>query len=297
MSEIVLNTDFNDLKLLNRGKVRDIYDLGKYLLIVTTDRISAFDVVMNEGIPDKGKVLTKISVFWFNFLKDIIPNHLVSSDAASFPAKCKPYLSILKDRSMLVEKCKTIAVECIARGYLSGSGWNEYRKKQSVCGIKLPAGLKESSKLPATIFTPSTKEEVGVHDENMTFEQAVKKIGVEKAEKIKDATVRLYEKARNYAFGKGIIIADTKFEFGIQENGGIILIDEALTPDSSRFWPLEDYKEGRGQKSFDKQFLRDYLLSINWDKKPPAPALPEKIIRKTADKYKEALLILTGERV
>jgi phosphoribosylaminoimidazole-succinocarboxamide synthase len=288
----ILETNLPKLKLLARGKVRDIYDLGENLLIVATDRLSAFDVVMPNPIPLKGEVLTKISAYWFNALKDIIDNHCISTNFYEFPNECSEYKEILDGRSMLVKKCKSLPVECIVRGYISGSGWKDYQKTGEISGIKLPKGMKESEMLPEPIFTPSTKEEVGTHDETIDFEKTVKRIGKEAAEKIRSASIALYKKASEIADKKGIIIADTKFEFGIY-NGKVILIDEALTPDSSRFWPKDDYEPGRGQKSFDKQFVRDYLIAIKWPQKPPAPELPADIIEKTSQKYVEALKKLT----
>ncbi|HET6420921.1 MAG TPA: phosphoribosylaminoimidazolesuccinocarboxamide synthase [Geobacteraceae bacterium] len=293
MTQLVLNTDFPDLKLAGRGKVRDIYDLGESLLIVTTDRISAFDVIMNEGIPGKGYVLTRISAFWFRQMEDIIPNHIISTEVADFPAECGKYAEILRGRSMLVKKAKPLPAECIVRGYLAGSGWKEYQATGSVCGIALPPGLRESDRLPEPIFTPSTKAEIGDHDENIPFERMVELCGGELAEKARQATVQIYLRARDIADGKGIIIADTKFEFGVYDNG-LIIIDECLTPDSSRFWPKDSYRPGGPQPSFDKQFLRDYLETLDWNKKAPAPVLPEEIIRRTAEKYREALEKLTG---
>ena len=291
--EPILETNLPKLKLLARGKVRDIYDLGANLLIVATDRLSAFDVVMPNPIPRKGEVLTKISAYWFNALKKIIDNHLVSTDINEFPSECSGYKEILKGRSMLVKKCRSLPVECIVRGYISGSGWKDYQKTGEISGIKLPKGLRESDKLPEPIFTPSTKEEVGTHDETIDFEKTKQRIGKEVAEKIRFSSIALYKKASEIADKKGIIIADTKFEFGIY-NGEVLLIDEALTPDSSRFWPKDDYEPGRGQKSFDKQFVRDYLISIKWPQKPPAPDLPADIIEKTSKKYLEALKIITN---
>jgi phosphoribosylaminoimidazole-succinocarboxamide synthase len=294
MSKLVLQTDFPDLKLAARGKVRDIYDLGDALLIVTTDRISAFDVIMNEGIPDKGYVLNQISAFWFRQMEDIIPNHIISTDIKDLPAACQKYTEELEGRSMLVKKAKPLPAECIVRGYLSGSGWKDYKATGAVCGIKLPAGLLESSKLPEPIFTPSTKAELGTHDENITFDQMVEMCGKELSEKVRDVTLRIYSKARDIADAKGIIIADTKFEYGIYNNE-LIIIDECMTPDSSRFWPKEGYKPGGQQPSFDKQFLRDYLETLDWGKTAPAPPLPEEIVRKTGEKYMEALVKLTGK--
>jgi phosphoribosylaminoimidazole-succinocarboxamide synthase len=294
MEPVITKTNFSGLKLINRGKVRDIYDFGDSLLIVATDRISAFDVVMNEGVPYKGKVLTQISDFWFGETKDIIQNHVISSIIYDFPSECKPYWDSLRDRSMLVKKTKPLPVECIVRGYLSGSGWNEYKKSKNVCGIQLPDGLLESSKLPEPIFTPTTKEEVGKHDENISFEQMIEKIGKELAIQMRNASLDVYKRGAELAKEKGIIIADTKMEFGLNENNELVLIDELLTPDSSRFWPKDNYQPGRGQNSYDKQFVRDYLLSINFNKKPPAPKLPEEIILKTSALYLEALKKLSG---
>jgi phosphoribosylaminoimidazole-succinocarboxamide synthase len=291
---VLTQTNYSNLKLISRGKVRDIYDFGESLLIVATDRISAFDVVMIEGIPYKGKVLTQISDFWFEQTKDIIPNHLISSIVYDYPSECKPHWNSLSDRSMLVKKTKTLPVECIVRGYLSGSGWNEYKKNSSVCGVALPDGLVESSQLSEPIFTPTTKEDVGKHDENISFEQMVNIVGKELAFKIRDISINIYKRGAEIAEKKGIIIADTKMEFGLNENGELILIDELLTPDSSRFWPKDKYQAGRGQESFDKQFVRDYLLSINFNKKPPAPKLPEDVILKTSAIYLEALKRLSG---
>jgi phosphoribosylaminoimidazole-succinocarboxamide synthase len=294
MSKLVLNTSFPDLKLAARGKVRDIYDLGETLLLVTSDRISAFDVIMNEGIPDKGFVLNQISAFWFRMMEDIIPNHIISTEVKDFPQECQKYAAELEGRSMLVKKAKPLAAECIVRGYLSGSGWKDYKATGSVCGIKLPAGLVESAKLEQPIFTPSTKAELGTHDENITFEEMAELCGRELAEQVRDVTIKIYCKARDFAETKGIIIADTKFEFGIYE-GKLIIIDECITPDSSRFWPSDLYKPGGAQPSFDKQFLRDYLETLDWGKTAPAPPLPEEIIRKTGEKYMEALVKLTGK--
>ena len=294
MSTPLLNTNFPNLKLAAKGKVRDIYDLGDTLLLVTSDRISAFDVIMNEGIPDKGFVLNQISSFWFKMMEDIIPNHIISTNVADFPAECQPYAAQLEGRSMLVKKAKPLAAECIVRGYLSGSGWKDYKSTGSVCGIKLPAGLVESSKLEQPIFTPSTKAELGTHDENISFEEMAKLCGRELAEQVRDVTIKIYLKARDYAETKGIIIADTKFEFGIYE-GKLIIIDECLTPDSSRFWPKDQYKPGGAQPSFDKQYLRDYLETLDWGKTAPAPPLPAEVIKKTGEKYMEALVKLTGK--
>ena len=292
-SKVLLKTGFSDLKFFRRGKVRDVYDLGDKLLIVSTDRISCFDVVLPSGIPDKGKVLTKISVFWFDFIKDIIGHHLITTDVEKYPAELKKYKADLADRSMLVLKTKPLPVECVVRGYLSGSGWKEYQKKQSVCGINLPKGLRESDKLPEVIFTPSTKADVS-HDQNVNQEYIEKLIGVDLASRLKKISIDIYKSASSYALQKGIIIADTKFEFGMY-NDKLIIIDEVLTPDSSRFWPLDEYQPGNPQPSFDKQFVRDYLETLDWDKTPPGPALPEEIINKTTEKYLEAYRRLTSK--
>lgn len=292
--EVLLQTDFSNLKLFARGKVRDIYEVGEYLLLVSTDRLSAFDVIMDQGIPFKGMVLTKISEFWFNFSEDIIPNHLITSNVDQYPEECREYSDQLAGRSMLVKKAKVVPIECIVRGYISGSGWKDYQSTGEISGIKLPEGMKESEKFPEPVFTPSTKAEIGEHDENISAEQA-KKITDENTYKIlEEKTLEIYKKASDFALKKGIIIADTKMEFGIY-NGDIIIVDELLTPDSSRFWPLEKYKEGRGQESYDKQFVRDYLLSINFNKQPPPPPLPDEIIKKTSEKYLDIYRKLTGE--
>jgi phosphoribosylaminoimidazole-succinocarboxamide synthase len=287
-SHVVVQTDLEDLPLRGRGKVRDIYDLGDTLLIVATDRISAFDVVMPNPIPDKGMVLTQISRYWFEATKDIIPNHLISTEVEDFPEVCKPYREILVGRTMWVRKAEPLPVECVVRGYLSGSGWGEYRETGAVCGIKLPEGLVESSKLEEPIFTPATKAEAGDHDENISFEKASEFVGRQRAEEVRRISISIYQRGREIAEEKGIIIADTKFEFGIS-NGKLLLIDEILTPDSSRFWPKDAYRPGGPQRSFDKQFLRDYLLTLDWDKSPPAPELPQEIIEKTRERYLEAL--------
>jgi len=292
MQDIVLKTDFPGLNLSRRGKVRDIYDLGEYLLMVITDRVSAFDVILPNGIPGKGKVLTSISVFWFGRMTDIVPNHLVATDVDSFPEVCRPYRSELEGRSMLVKKAAPLPVECIVRGYLSGSGWKEYREKGTVCGLRLPGGLVESAKLPEPIFTPSTKADEG-HDINITFEEAADIIGRDMAERVRDLSLKIYTEASKMAEQKGIIIADTKFEFGLYD-GELILIDEILTPDSSRFWSKADYEPGRGQDSFDKQIVRDYLQTLDWDKTPPGPVLPDDVVMKTAGRYEEILRILTS---
>ncbi len=293
---LVLQTDFPDLTLAARGKVRDIYDLGEALLIVTSDRISAFDVIMNEGIPDKGYVLNQISAFWFRQMEQIVPNHIISTDVADFPPSCQKYADILRGRSMLVKKAQPLPAECIVRGYLSGSGWKDYQATGAICGIALPAGLKESDQLPQPLFTPSTKAELGTHDENISFQQMAELCGQELAEQVRDVTLRIYSRARDIAAEKGIIIADTKFEYGMYQ-GELIIIDECMTPDSSRFWPSDQYLPGGPQPSFDKQFLRDYLETLEWGKSAPAPPLPAEIIEKTADKYREALEKITGQGV
>ena len=293
--EVLLNTDFKELQLFRKGKVRDVYDLGDQLLIVSTDRISCFDVVLPCGIPYKGKVLTALSCFWFDFLKNIMPNHYISADVDRYPPELKKYKNALSGRSMLVTKSKPFAAEFIVRGYLSGSGWKEYQKQQSICGIKLPVGLEESARLPEIIFTPSTKAEVG-HDQNISREYMDKLIGKEAVDEIVRLSADIYKQASEHAYKQGIIIADTKFEFGLQDNK-IILIDEVLTPDSSRFWPLDTYVTGQAQSSFDKQFVRDYLEGLSWNKIPPAPMLPDEIILKTSQKYLEAYRKLTGREL
>lgn len=295
-TQIITETNFTDLKLRNRGKVRDIYEFDKHLLIVATDRISAFDVIMNEGIPFKGKVLNQISLYWFQLVNNIIKNHIVATDVNDFPKVCHQYRNELQGRSVLVKKAKPFPVECIVRGYLSGSGWNEYQKTKSVCSIPLKDGLQESSKLSETLFTPSTKADIGAHDENISFETMVNLVGISNAEALKKLSISVYEKAANEAVLKGIIIADTKMEFG-ELNGEIIIIDELLTPDSSRFWPKDNYIVGQSQNSYDKQFVRDYLLSIKFNKQPPPPELPAHIIEKTSNLYCEALKKLTGKDV
>lgn len=290
-SEVLLKTDFPGLKLLRRGKVRDVYDLADKLLIVATDRISCFDVVLDCGIPEKGRVLTQLSLFWFDYLRDICENHLITADVDKYPASLKAYKNVLKGRSMLVKKARPLPIECIVRGFLSGSGWKEYKKSSSVCGIALPQGLKESQKLPHVIFTPSTKAEEG-HDMNIDEKAARKLVGDKAFEEIKNKSIALYEKALDYAQSKGIIIADTKFEFGYYEDR-FILIDEVLSPDSSRFWPKDLYKPGAPCPSYDKQFVRDYLETLDWDKTPPPPKVAADIVEKTSQKYLHALDVLT----
>ena len=291
----ITTTDLKGFKLFRRGKVRDVYDLGDRLLIISSDRISCFDLVLPTPVPYKGIVLNQISQFWFSFTKDIIENHLLSADVQNYPEPLKEYTSILKDRSMLVKKSRPLAIECIVRGYLSGSGWKEYQRKGSVCGQKLPQGLKESEKLPQPIFTPSTKADVG-HDLNIDDQAAIKIVGQDIYRQVKSQALAVYQKASEYAFKRGIIIADTKFEFGLFEDR-LILIDEVLTPDSSRFWPVDSYAKGRGQDSFDKQFVRDYLEGLGWDKNPPAPNLPPEIVQRTSEKYLEAYTMLTGQKL
>jgi phosphoribosylaminoimidazole-succinocarboxamide synthase len=294
MMEPILKTNFPNLKLKNRGKVRDIYDLGNVLLFVATDRISAFDVVMHEPIPYKGIILTQISKFWLTNTTHIVPNHFITDDVTNYPDECKEYSETLRGRSMLVRKCKPLPIEAIVRGYIAGSGWKEYKKSRTICGIPLPEGLVEFQKLPEPIFTPSTKAEVG-HDENVDFEYAKNILGTELAEKVRDISLNLFNFASNYLESRNLILADTKFEFGIDENGELILIDEVLTPDSSRFWLKEDYAPGKPQYNFDKQVLRDYLESLNWNKVPPPPHLPEAIIKQIVEKYKEAYQRIIGK--
>ena len=294
MKTPVSKTDFQDLNLIKRGKVRDIYDLGDNLLMVATDRISAFDVVMPDPVPDKGIILTQISLYWFEIMKPIIQNHVISANVNDYPAVCRPHAETLRGRSMLVKKTDPLSIECVVRGYISGSGWKSYQETGSVCGIHLPEALRESDKLPEPIFTPSTKEELGAHDINIDFAEAEKRIGKALASKVKDLSLAIYRKGSEMAAEKEIIIADTKFEFGLMGDE-LILIDEVLTPDSSRFWPRDTYRPGGPQQSFDKQYVRDHLLSIKWNKQPPAPSLPEDIIRNTRKKYLEALTQLTGD--
>lgn len=289
----VSETEFPELKLLKRGKVRDVYDLGEYLLMVATDRISAFDVVMPDPVPDKGTILTQISLFWFDIMQPLVQNHVIANDVEQYPSVCRPYAAVLQGRSMLVKKAQPLPIECIVRGYISGSGWKEYSDSGAVCGIQLPEGLKESQQLPEPIFTPSTKAELGEHDINIDFTETVRLIGQTHAEKIRDLSLAIYKKGATLAAERGIIIADTKFEFG-QIDDDILLIDEILTPDSSRFWPKESYRPGGSQKSYDKQYVRDYLNSLDWDKKAPGPALPETVVVKTRQKYLDALTQLTG---
>jgi len=289
-------TELESLTLVARGKVRDLYDFGDQLLIVATNRISAYDVVMPNAIPDKGKVLTQLSRFWFNLTKDIVPNHLISTAFADFPKECMPYRSILEGRSMLATKTEVIPIECVVRGYLSGSAWEEYQTTGTVCGIRLKEGLEESCKLNVPMFTPATKAEIGKHDENITFDKMEKIVGKMMARNLRNLSIAIYGRARDYAERRGIIIADTKFEFGMKGDR-IILIDELLTPDSSRFWPKDQYRTGVSQMSFDKQFLREYLVSIKWSKVPPAPELPKEVIEKTKEKYLEAYERIVGKKL
>ncbi|MEJ5226444.1 phosphoribosylaminoimidazolesuccinocarboxamide synthase [Thermodesulfovibrio sp.] len=290
--KVVLKTNLEGVKFLRSGKVRDIYEIEDYLLIIATDRVSAFDVVLPNGIPGKGRVLTQISLFWFNQVKDLVENHIVTANVDEFPEPLRKYREILEGRSMLVKKAKPLPVECIVRGYITGSGWKDYQKTGNVCGIKLSKGLLESQKLPEPIYTPSTKAEEG-HDINISFEETIEILGEETANRVKELTLSIYKRASEIAEKKGIIIADTKMEFGFFD-GKLILIDELLTPDSSRFWSMKDYAPGKPQDSYDKQIVRDYLLSIKWDKQPPAPTLPEDIVKKTAERYEEIFRILTS---
>jgi phosphoribosylaminoimidazole-succinocarboxamide synthase len=292
---VILETRLPGLELYAKGKVRDVYRIDDRLLIVATDRISAFDYILPTGIPDKGKVLTRLSVFWFDFLRDITPTHFITSQVDDYPPAARAFRDQLEGRSMLVRCARMVEIECVARGYLAGSGWKEYRETGAICGVALPAGLKESSQLPEPIFTPSTKAQSG-HDENIPFEAMAKRIGPDLAARLRELTLKLYTRAAEYARTKGILIADTKFEFGTVD-GELLLGDEALTPDSSRFWPLETYAPGRAQHSYDKQFVRDYLEQIHWTKTPPAPPLPPEIAHKTSEKYREAYRALTGREL
>lgn len=296
LDNVLLRTDIPELELYASGKVRDVYRVdNEHLLFVATDRISAFDYVLATGIPEKGKVLTQLSLFWFDLLKDIVPNHLVTADVEQYPAVLRPYKDQLRGRSMLVVRADMVAIECVVRGYISGSAWKEYKQTGSVCGISLPSGLRESDKLPQAIFTPSTKALTG-HDENISFERMAQQAGPELSRELRDLTLKIYQTAADYARQRGIIIADTKFEFG-RTAAGLVLADEVLTPDSSRFWPADSYQPGRAQDSFDKQYVRDYLEEIRWNKQPPAPALPPEVARKTSEKYLEAYRRLTGREL
>ena len=295
LNRVLLQTDIPELTLHARGKVRDLYSLNGHLLFVATDRISAFDYVLATGIPEKGRVLTQMSLFWFDFLGDIVSNHLVTARVSDYPAPLHQYAEQLRGRSMLVNKAQMVDIECVVRGYISGSAWKEYREAGTVCGIHLPPGLRESDKLPEPIFTPATKAISG-HDENISFSEMCKRTGPELAEKLRAVSLKIYSKAADYAAGRGIIIADTKFEFGHTPQG-LVLADEVLTPDSSRFWPADKYQPGRAQESFDKQFVRDYLESIRWNKQPPAPSLPDDVAVKTSEKYIQAYRILAGREL
>ena len=295
--DAIITTDFPDLNLVHRGKVRDMYGIPGHddkLLMVATDRISAYDVVMNAPIPGKGRILTQLSLFWFDLLGDVVENHLISADVQDYPDVCRQYGEVLEGRSMLVHKTQPLPIECIVRWYISGSFWSAYRKSKNVCGYSLPAGMQESEKFPEPLFTPSTKAELGTHDENISIAEMAETVGPVRAREIAEISINLYRRAADYARGKGIIIADTKFELGLKGDK-LILIDEVLTPDSSRFWPLDVYKPGKGQPSFDKQFLRDYLSGLDWDKTPPPPVLPAEIIEKTRQRYTEALTRITGK--
>jgi phosphoribosylaminoimidazole-succinocarboxamide synthase len=297
MTEALITTAFADLTLVHRGKVRDMYSIPGHedkLLMVATDRISAYDVVMKEPIPGKGKILTQLSLFWFDLLGDVVENHLISSDVKDYPGICRQYNKDLDGRSMLVQKTRPLPIECIVRGYISGSFWSAYQKSPEVCGFSLPAGMLESEKFPAPLFTPSTKAELGTHDENISIATMAEMVGPARAKEISEISVNLYRQAADYARGKGIIIADTKFELGVKDDK-LMLIDEVLTPDSSRFWPLDDYRPGKGQPSFDKQFLRDYLSTLDWNKTPPPPDLPAEIVEKTRQRYTEALARIIGK--
>ncbi len=289
----VFETSIPELRLIHRGKVRDLYAFEDLILMVATDRLSAFDVVFPDPVPDKGRILTSLSVFWFRMLEKLVPNHIVETDVTKFPPALVRYRDVLEDRSMLVRKAEPLAIECIVRGYITGSGWKDYLRTGSVCGIRLPEGLRESERLPEPVFTPSTKADMGLHDENISLENAAEVVGRDTLERVSQVSLQIYKTASEYALSRGIIIADTKFEFGFI-GSDLCLIDEVLTPDSSRFWPVDSYEPGRSQESFDKQFVRDYLESIKWDKKPPAPHLPEEIITKTRQRYLDAYRRLTG---
>ncbi len=298
MTKPLVETALDGLALSGRGKVRDIYELGEHLLIVATDRISAFDYVLGSGIPDKGKVLTQLSAFWFGRTRDIVPNHLLSIDPQAFPPAARIHADVLAGRAMFVARATPVPIECVVRGYLSGSGWQEYRNTGRVCGIALPAGLRESDRLPEPIFTPATKAATG-HDENISTEQAGALVGADLIARLRDVSIRLYQHGAAHAMARGIIVADTKFEFGLigGDPARILLIDEILTPDSSRFWPIDEYEPGHGQPSFDKQFVRDYLEQIKWNKQPPVPTLPDGVVERTRAKYLEALRRLTGREL
>lgn len=291
--QAVQETNLEGMTLRNRGKVRDLYDLGEALLIVASDRISAFDVIMPNGIPEKGKILTALSIFWFDLLKSVVQNHLISTEVDDYPPEARAHREVLEGRSMLVKKARVFPIECVVRGYLAGSGWKEYRESGKVCGVALPSGLKQSDRLPEPIFTPATKAETG-HDENISFEKSAEIIGEEAAEKLKELSLAIYLRASEHALSRGVILADTKFEFGLID-GEITLVDEVLTPDSSRFWLKSEYQPGRSQNAFDKQYLRDYLETLDWDKTPPGPHLPDRVVEGTRGKYMEAYRLITGE--
>lgn len=293
--QVIVGQELPGIKKVNQGKVREIFDLDDQLLIVTTDRISAFDVVLPNGIPHKGRVLTQLSAFWFSQLTSIVENHIISVDVEEFPAVLEPFKENLEGRSMLVHKCEPLPIECVVRGYMAGSGWKEYRQSQTICGIPLPSGLGESDELPEPLFTPSTKATSG-HDENISFERAVEIVGHDIAERVRKLSIQIYNHARRYAMERGIIICDTKFEFGLRGDD-LLLIDEALTPDSSRFWPADEYCPGQPQPSFDKQFVRDYLETLDWDKKPPGPTLPNDVVEAVSGRYLEAYSLLTGKEL
>ncbi len=297
MAETLTTTTLPGIRRVASGKVRDVYEVGADLLIVATDRISAFDCILPQGIPDKGRILTHMSLFWFDFLKDVVPNHVITANVDDYPGELQPFREQLEGRSMLVKRCRMEPIECVARGYVSGSGWKDYKATGAICGIPLPAGMLESDRLPEPIFTPATKAETG-HDENISFNQAAQVVGRQTAARLRDLTLSAYSKAAAYAESRGIILADTKFEFGWslagEDAGTLLLADEALTPDSSRFWQRDEYAQGGPQKSFDKQFVRDYLETLDWNKQPPAPSLPADVIQKTAAKYREAYTRLTG---
>jgi phosphoribosylaminoimidazole-succinocarboxamide synthase len=292
--EPLFETNLNGIQPIARGKVRDIYDAGDFLIIVATDRLSAFDYVLPTPIPDKGRVLTQLTIFWLDLLRDVVPNHFVSANVNDYPAGFRPFRDQLEGRSMLVRRARMLEVECVARGYVSGSGWKDYRRDGSICGIPLPAGLRESDRLPEPVFTPATKAQSGHHDENISFDAAATQLGVDLADRVRALTLEVYSRAAKYAETRGIIIADTKFEFGFIDDQ-LVLADEVLTPDSSRFWPRASYQPGGPQASYDKQYVRDYLESIHWNKQPPAPALPADVVQRTSDKYREAYTVLTGK--
>lgn len=297
MSKPITETNLPELKFVKKGKVRDLYEVDDYYVIISTDRLSAYDVVMNQGIPDKGKVLNLLSAFWFKLTEDIVPNHLVTTNVDDFPKVCHQYRDILDGRAMLVKKTEVIMLECIVRGYITGSGWKDYKKTGEICGIGLPSDMQESQKFAEPLFTPSTKAAIGEHDENISVEKAIEIVGEQTVQKVKEISINVFNTCSDFARERGIIIADTKFEFGRTPDGDIILIDEVMTPDSSRFWPESQYKVGASQPSFDKQFVRDYLTSVNFNKRPPAPDLPEEIIQKTSEKYREAYKMITGEEL